>query len=100
VVRLGSGNGCGVSAQDQRYGAADKDYEQSDVKHLLKVRRWSTYAEMIDWLRRDGDADSKLTPSEVGHLVDDLSRLKRRRTEFITEPTQLYNELKRVTANR
>jgi hypothetical protein len=87
-----------VSAQDRRYGAADKDYEQSDVKHLLKVRRWRSYAEMIDWLRRDGDADSKLTPSEVGHLVEDLSRLQRRGTGFITDPTTLYGELKRAPA--
>jgi hypothetical protein len=84
-----------VSEQDQRYGGADKDYEQSDVKHLLKVRRWRGYDEMIDWLRRDGDADSKLTPSEVGHLVDDLSRLRHSGTAFITDPTRLYDELKR-----
>jgi hypothetical protein len=84
-----------VSAQDQRDGGADKDYEQSDVKHLLKIRRWRSYDEMIDWLRRDGDADSKLTPSEVGHLVDDLSRLRRDGTAFTTDPTRLYDELKR-----
>jgi hypothetical protein len=84
-----------VSVRDQRPGGADKDYEQSDVKHLLKVRRWHSYDEIIDWLRREGDADSKLTPSEVGHLVDDLSRLRKRRAEFITDSTRLYHELKR-----
>jgi hypothetical protein len=84
-----------VSVHDQRTGGAGKDYEQSDVKHLLKVRRWRSYDEMIDWLRRDGDADSRLTPSEVGHLVDDLSRLRGRGGEFITDSTKLYHELKR-----
>lgn len=80
---------------DQPAGGAGKDYEQSDVKHLLKVRRWHSYDEIIDWLLREGDADSRLTPSEVGHLVDDLSRLRTRRSEFITDSTRLYHELKR-----
>ena len=84
-----------MSVHDQRADGADKDYEQSDVKHLLKVRRWHSYDEIIEWLRRDGVADSKLTPSEVGHLIDDLLRLQRRRTEFITDSTRLYHELKR-----
>ena len=84
-----------MSVHDQRAGGTDKDYEQSDVKHLMKVRRWHSYDEIIDWLRREGDADSKLTPYEVGHLVDDLSRLRRQQTEFITDSTRLYHELKR-----
>ncbi len=76
-------------------GRKGKDYEQSDVTHLLKIRQWHGYGEMVDWLRREGDADSRLTPSEVGHLVDDLSRLHRRTTEFITDPIRLYRELRR-----
>jgi hypothetical protein len=95
VPGRGAGNGRSVSVHDRRAGGADKDYEQSDVKHLLKIRRWRSYDEIIDWLRREGDADSRLTPSEVGHLVDDLSRLRRRRSEFITDSTRLYQELKR-----
>jgi hypothetical protein len=59
-----------VSVHDQRVGGVDKDCEQSDVKLLLKVCRWHSYEEMIGWLRR-------------------------RRTEFITDPARLYHELKR-----
>jgi hypothetical protein len=50
---------------------------------------------MINWRRREGDADGRLTPSEVGHLVEDLSRLKQRTAELITDSTRLYHELKR-----
>ncbi|WP_213457127.1 hypothetical protein [Rhizomonospora bruguierae] len=71
-----------------------KDYEQSDVAHLLRKREWHGYDEMIRWLKQDGDADSRLTPREVSHMVEDLSRLRQRKTRFITEPQQLYRELK------
>jgi hypothetical protein len=76
-------------------GGQDKDYEESDVRHLLKVRPWRSYDEMISWLRREGDADSRLTTSEVGHLVNDLSRLQHRKAALITDSTRLYHELKR-----
>lgn len=74
---------------------AHKDYEQSDVEHLMRVRQWRSYPEMIGWLERDGDADPRLTPGEVKHLVEDLSRLHQRRTHFIADPGELYRELKR-----
>lgn len=73
----------------------EKDYEVSDVKHLMRLRSWKNYNEIISWLKRDGTADSKLTPSEVDFLVADLSRLKQQGTEFITDPARLHDELKR-----
>lgn len=73
----------------------EKDYEISDVKHLMRLRTWKNYNEMISWLKREGTADSKLTPSEVDFLVADLSRLKQQGTEFISDPARLHEELKR-----
>jgi RNA polymerase-interacting CarD/CdnL/TRCF family regulator len=72
-----------------------KDYDASDVQHLLRVKPWRSYDEMIDWLRREGDADNELTPGEVGHLIDDLSRMRQRKKDMISDPNQLYQELKR-----
>jgi hypothetical protein len=74
---------------------AEKDYDVSDVKRLMRVQLWRNYSEMITWLKREGDADPKLTPGEVSHLVEDLSRLKQRGTQFMTDPARLYEELKR-----
>lgn len=75
--------------------AMQKDYEQSDVAHMLRKREWHSYDEMIKWLEREGDSDPRLTPSEVSHLVQDLSKLKQRKAQFIKEPDRLYQELKR-----
>jgi hypothetical protein len=74
---------------------AHKDYDASDVKHLLRVRQWRGYDEMVKWLRREGDSDNELTPGEVSHLIDDLTRIQQRGAEMISDPDQLYKELKR-----
>lgn len=74
----------------------ENDYTQSDVERLLGKRQWRNYDEMISWLDREGDADRRFTPGEVRHLMEDLSRLKQRRTEFITDPGRLFQELKHV----
>jgi hypothetical protein len=83
---------------DKRSGTTrnlQKDYDISDVEHLMRVRAWRNYTEMIDWLKRDGYDDNELTPGEVDHLVGDLSRAVQRKTEFTSDPQRLYKELKR-----
>lgn len=84
-----------MNVQRPRGGLREKDYDRSDVEHLMRKRDWRDYDQMIAWLRQQGDADNRLTPGEVHHLVDDLSRVKQRGAGFITDPAQLYRELKR-----
>jgi hypothetical protein len=72
-----------------------KDYDASDVEHLMKVRSWKNYAEMIGWLKRDGYDDNELTPGEVDHLLQDLEGAVQRKAAFVTDPDKLYKELKR-----
>lgn len=84
-----------MQVHDPSSNRMEKDYEQSDLERLLGKRQWRSYDEMIGWLEQEGDADRRFTPGEVSHLVQDLSRLKERRVEFITDPTRLYQELKR-----
>lgn len=67
-----------------------KDYDQSDIEHLLRVSEWSSWAEIVDWLRREGDSDSKLTPSEVEYMVDDFERLQRQGEPYTDDPQQMY----------
>jgi RNA polymerase-interacting CarD/CdnL/TRCF family regulator len=84
-----------MSAKNRTIDRSQKDYDASDVQHLLRIQQWRNYDEMIKWLRREGNNDNELTPGEVNHLIDDLSRIKQRGTEMISEPNQLYKELKR-----
>ncbi|HEX5595426.1 MAG TPA: hypothetical protein VFX61_05285 [Micromonosporaceae bacterium] len=72
-----------------------KDYDASDVKHLMDVKSWKNYDEMIAWLKRDGYDDNELTPGEVDHLLQDLNRIKQKKTEFITDPDRLCDTLKK-----
>lgn len=74
----------------------EKDYDASDVKHLLDVQSWKNYDEMIGWLKRKGYNDNELTPGEVDYLLQDLNRLKDRKAGFISDPDQLCDALKRT----
>lgn len=73
----------------------EKDYDVSDIQHVMRVRSWRSYDDMIGWLRHDGMDDNELTPGEVEHMIEDLSRLKQQKKELITDPDQLYKALKR-----
>lgn len=86
-----------MSAQQARSTSRNttKDYDVSDVEHLMRVRPWKSYNEMTDWLERDGYDDNELTPGEVDHLRQDLDGVMKRKTEFISDPDRLYKELKR-----
>jgi RNA polymerase-interacting CarD/CdnL/TRCF family regulator len=84
-----------MNAKNRTIDRSQKDYDASDVQHLLRVRQWRSYDEMIKWLQREGDNDNELTQGEVRHLIDDLSRIRQRGAEMISEPNQLYKELKR-----
>jgi hypothetical protein len=75
--------------------AKEKDYEQSDVEMLLRKGEWRNYDDMIKWLQEEGDGYRKFTPGEVGHMIDDLSRLRQKGAKFITDSGQLYQEMKR-----
>ncbi|MEV1288018.1 hypothetical protein [Micromonospora sp. NPDC049679] len=72
----------------------EKDYDQSDVEHLLRKRPWRSYDEMIGWLEQEGDEDRRFTPGEVARMVQDLSRLKERKAQFTTDPERLCREMK------
>jgi hypothetical protein len=72
-----------------------KDYDQSDVAHLLRKASPHSFEEMIRWLNRVGASDSRLTPSEVAKMTQDASKLQQRGQEFIEDPVQLYRAMKR-----
>lgn len=83
-----------MKLEDPNSDRMQKDYEPSDVAHVLRKREWHNYDEMIKWLEQEGDNDRRLAPGEVSHMIQDLSKLKQRKAQFITEPDRLYQELK------
>ncbi|SDZ39932.1 hypothetical protein SAMN05444365_11332 [Micromonospora pattaloongensis] len=72
----------------------DKDYDQSDVEHLLRKRPWHSYDQMVNWLKEEGDEDRRFTPGEVERMIADLSRLQERRVPFTKDPDRLCHEMK------
>ena len=83
-----------IRISDPTSQAMEKDYDESDVEHVLRVRDWRSWDELISWLRAEGDDDNELTPGEVRHMVEDFQRLKERGVEFTTDPITVYNEAK------
>jgi hypothetical protein len=83
-----------VRVHDPTSRAQDKDYDQSDVEHLVRVRDWHDWDELLDWLRREGDDDKRLTPGEVRALVRDAERARDRRAPFSLDVDRLWTELR------
>jgi hypothetical protein len=79
-----------IKIHDPASRAKDKQYEESDLEHVLRRREWRGWDELISWLREEGDDDRRLTPGEVKHMVEDLSRLKEKGVQFTNDPQALY----------
>jgi hypothetical protein len=73
---------------------SQKDYDESDVAQVLRKANPRNFNEMIRWLRQEGDNDRRLTSSEVGKMIEDASKVKARKKEFINDPGRLYREMK------
>jgi hypothetical protein len=74
---------------------SQKNYDESDVAQVLRKANPRNFNEMIRWLRQEGDNDRRLTSSEVAMMIEDASKVKARKKEFINDPGQLYREMKR-----
>jgi hypothetical protein len=79
-----------IKIHDPASKAKEKQYEETDLAHVLGRRDWRDWDELISWLREQGDNDRRLTPGEVKHMVEDLSRLKEQGVPFTKDPHTLY----------
>jgi hypothetical protein len=84
-----------IRVHDPASSAKEKDYDRSDVEHLMRVRDWRGWEELENWLRESGDDDRRLTPGEVRRLAEDVARARQRGAEFSTDPERLWQELRR-----
>ncbi len=82
-----------INVTDPTSKAKDKQYDRSDVKHVLDEQKWNSWQEIVRWLRDEGDQDNELTPAEVRHLVEDFDRLDQRGERFSTDVDQVYRQL-------
>ncbi|RZU75552.1 hypothetical protein EV384_4103 [Micromonospora kangleipakensis] len=83
-----------MKIHDPASQATQKDYEISDIERLMGKRDWKNYDEVINWLKKEGDADRRFTPGEVQHMIDDLSRARDKRMDFVRDPEKLHRNLK------
>jgi hypothetical protein len=81
-----------IKIHDPASRATEKTYEESDLKNVLQRRDWQNWDELISWLREEGDDYRRLTPGEVKHMVQDLSRLKEQGKPFTKDAHQLFQE--------
>ena len=67
-----------------------KDYELEDVVALYRMREWSSWGELLTWLRTKGPACDALTPGEVARMVADFSVLNEEHVPFVRDPATAY----------
>lgn len=83
-----------IQVHDPTSQEKHKDYERSDVAHLMAVRQWHNWEELHDWLRRESDNDNELTPGEVRHLIDDVDRARQRGATFTSDTDAVWEALR------
>jgi hypothetical protein len=81
-----------IKIHDPASRAMEKDYEESDLQHVLRRQEWKNWDEVISWLREEGDNDRRLTPGEVKHMVQDLSRVKEQGEPFTKDAHQIFEK--------
>ncbi len=67
-----------------------KDYELRDVISLYRRREWTSWLEIVNWLRTEGPDIMNLTPGEVARMVADFSVLADEHTPFMPDPAIAY----------
>lgn len=72
-----------------------REYDRSDVEHVMRVQDWHNWGELEKWLRTSGDDDDELTFEEVRHLAQDVARARYRGAEFWPETEKVWQELQR-----
>jgi hypothetical protein len=79
-----------IKVTDPTSDRKQKDYDESDIQHLMRVRDWHDWKEIVAWLREEGDNDNELTPGEVRQMIADFEELQRRGMPFTTDPHRVY----------
>lgn len=71
--------------------SATESYAQSDVEHVMRVKDFTDWGEVISWLKSDGDRDNELTPGEVKAMVNDFSKAQQGGAQFTPgQPDKIY----------
>jgi hypothetical protein len=76
-----------------------KQYDESDLKHVLKASDAHNWNDAIKYLDRNGMNDNELTPGETIHMKEDLQQAVKSKASFTDDPKQAYKELRSSTAS-
>ena len=80
-------------ANRPRARAAPTGYGRQAVEHLLSVRRWEDWHELLEWLRSEGINDPELEPGELRALRQDVEQASIRGAKFARDSDLLWREL-------
>lgn len=73
--------------------SAPAGYDRQAVEHLLSVRRWENWNELLEWLRSEGSNDPELEPGELRALRQDAEQASERGAKFTRDSDLLWREL-------
>ena len=68
----------------------EQHYTKSDLEVVFRRGEWSSWNEVIDWLKEHGEADNELTPGEVIAMKRDLEQLKQQGKQFTADADAVY----------
>jgi hypothetical protein len=77
-----------------------KNYDESDVAHVLKASDAHNWNDAIKYLDRNGMNDNELTPGETIHMKEDLQKAVKGKAGFSGDPKQAYKALRGSSASR
>ncbi|MCW3814042.1 hypothetical protein ONA91_06175 [Micromonospora sp. DR5-3] len=84
-----------MKIHDPSSQAMQKDYDVTDIERLMGKKDWKSYDDVINWLKKEGDEDRRFTPGEVQHMIDDFSRARDKKMDFVRDPEKLHQNLKK-----
>ncbi len=72
-----------------------KDYDASDVKHVMHQMQFNSWDQIVDWLQKHGMNDNELTPSEAQNMMNDFQQLAMRNEPFTMDPDEAMKMAKK-----
>lgn len=75
-------------------GGTSAGYGKRAAAHLLRVRQWESWTELLAWLRVEGASDPELGPGEIRALCRDVERASSRGADLPNDANVLLRVLR------
>jgi hypothetical protein len=85
-----------IEVPDPTGEAKQKDYDRTDLEHVIGLRDWDSWDELLAWLENEAADDDTLTPLEVRSLAEDVAAARERGARFDNDTESVWAELQRM----